>query len=482
MASTESGDPLDNGSEGITIGIPFFPGKALWSIWAIAAVFVVASVGLSVYLIHQHLKYYTQPNHQRYVVRILCMVPIYAVFSLLSLLFHEYQLYFAFLRDTYEAYVLYMFFALCVEYGGGRDEFIAYISTKPNLKLPFPLNCFKVPTNAKFFRICQQGMLQYVIIKPIVAVWSIILEALGLYDDGVFGIDKGYTYNTVIINICVTIALYVVVIFYQSASDLLAPYQPLLKFTCIKIVVFFCFWQSVAISLAVHFGWIPSVDGWNTGEVSIGLQNFLICFEMFLIALMHIKAFPAEIYRVQAMSSGPNMYRMDANQVGSALKAFANSLAQGDMIRDTVDAFRWGGMKAMPKKRDEADGADVDLEEFATFTRVGGLGTPEPEHFLHKLTRENNDDEGTPVRTTNNAAIIASDSVSVHNTNKHAKYRSQHQSLLDPTDPLEDSIHSIDEDDVTVADMVAVLEHEDTNSPLYNYDDSQVSNVALRRN
>ena len=54
--------------------------------------------------IYQHLKFYTNPNEQRWIVRILFIVPIYAFDSWLSLLFFEqsYYVYFDSVRDCYE--------------------------------------------------------------------------------------------------------------------------------------------------------------------------------------------------------------------------------------------------------------------------------------------------------------------------------------------------------------------------------------------
>eukprot|EP01112_Ceratiomyxa_fruticulosa_P016568 TRINITY_DN5031_c0_g1_i1.p1 TRINITY_DN5031_c0_g1~~TRINITY_DN5031_c0_g1_i1.p1 ORF type:complete len:494 (+),score=86.23 TRINITY_DN5031_c0_g1_i1:318-1799(+) len=458
-------DSADVPSKSVVLRIPYFPGDALWGLWAVAGVFVITSVVISIYLINKHLKYYTQPNHQRYIVRILCMVPIYGVYSLLSLVFNTYQLYFAFIRDTYEAYVLYMFFALCVEYAGGREALIRHISEKPPLKLAFPL-WWKVKTDEKFFKVCQQGMIQYVIIKPIVALWSIVLAAMGLYDDGVFRADRGYFYNTIIINVCVTVALYVVVIFYQSAADILSPYQPLLKFLCIKIVVFFCFWQSVMISVMVHFGWLPGVDGWDVGEVSVGLQNFLICFEMFIISLMHIKAFPAEQYRVQAMRQAPLLKRVDNVNVTATLKAFANSLAQGDMIRDTIDAFRWGGAKVDlgkpdPSKEEDPDAnADINLDEFAVFhNSTGGvidtLPVPDEdnEHHVHFLHSVKANKEG-------NVAILISD---VANSKAQQQLRMQQRThLLQDHNELDDPLDNFGDLEMGLMnDMVDVLERKD---------------------
>ena len=55
--------------------------------------------------IYLHLRYYTCPNEQRWIVRILFIVPIYSFDSFLSLMFFNndnYYVYFDSIRDCYE--------------------------------------------------------------------------------------------------------------------------------------------------------------------------------------------------------------------------------------------------------------------------------------------------------------------------------------------------------------------------------------------
>lgn len=59
--------------------------------------------------IYMHLRYYSSPNEQRHIVRILFIVPIYAFDSWLSLLFFtndQYYVYFDTVRDCYEGNVM----------------------------------------------------------------------------------------------------------------------------------------------------------------------------------------------------------------------------------------------------------------------------------------------------------------------------------------------------------------------------------------
>jgi Organic solute transporter Ostalpha len=62
--------------------------------------------------IYQHLRYYTCPSEQRWIVRILLMVPIYSFDSWLSLMFFNndsYYIYFNTVRDCYEGTVTVMY-------------------------------------------------------------------------------------------------------------------------------------------------------------------------------------------------------------------------------------------------------------------------------------------------------------------------------------------------------------------------------------
>ncbi|XP_010133484.1 PREDICTED: transmembrane protein 184B-like, partial [Buceros rhinoceros silvestris] len=72
---------------------------------AISGFFVWTALLVTCHQIYMHLRCYSCPNEQRYIVRILFIVPIYAFDSWLSLLFFtndQYYVYFGTVRDCYE--------------------------------------------------------------------------------------------------------------------------------------------------------------------------------------------------------------------------------------------------------------------------------------------------------------------------------------------------------------------------------------------
>jgi hypothetical protein len=137
------------------------------------------------------------PGIQIYVIRILVICPVYAISSSLALGLGKDGAYAEIARDVYEAFVIYSFFNLILEYSGGETDCIYQIENEPQLRWPCPL-CFLKPRtrDARFFslclfpssdelylslsrlmRFCHRGVLQFVIIKPIVAGMDIIMIA-----------------------------------------------------------------------------------------------------------------------------------------------------------------------------------------------------------------------------------------------------------------------------------------------------------------
>ncbi|XP_027730901.1 transmembrane protein 184A isoform X2 [Vombatus ursinus] len=214
----------------------------------ISGLFVWSALILTCHQIYLHLRFYTVPNEQRYIIRLLFIVPIYAFDSWLSLLLlgsHQYYVYFNSVRDCYEAFVIYSFLSLCFEYLGGESAIMAEIRGKP-----IKSNCFYGTCclqgmfySIGFLRFCKQATLQFCIVKPIMALITIILQGVGKYNDGDFNPRSGYLYVTIVYNFSVSLALYALFLFYFATSDLLRPFEPVLKFLTIKAVIFLSFWQ-----------------------------------------------------------------------------------------------------------------------------------------------------------------------------------------------------------------------------------------------
>ncbi|XP_028990835.1 transmembrane protein 184ba isoform X1 [Betta splendens] len=319
---------------------------------AVSGFFVWTALILTCHQIYMHLRYYSSPREQRHIVRILFIVPIYAFDSWLSLLFFtndQYYVYFDTVRDCYEAFVIYNFLSLCYEYLGGESAIMAEIRGKPiESSCMYGTCCLRGRSySIGFLRFCKQATLQFCVVKPLMAVITVILQAYGKYRDGDFNVASGYLYVTIIYNISVSLSLYALFLFYFATRELLSPYGPMLKFFMVKSVIFLSFWQGMLLAILEKCGAIPQINSVEVsvgeGTVAAGYQNFIICIEMFFAALALRHAFTYRVYMDKSLDSqGPIPTYGDVGR-GPSMKSISSSLKEtmspGDMVQDAIHNF-----------------------------------------------------------------------------------------------------------------------------------------------
>lgn len=102
--------------------------------------------------------------------------------------------------------------------------------------------------------------------------------------------------------------MFCLILFYTVFKTELTPLSPIKQYLCIKFVVFATFWQSVLIAILVKFS-VISPEQWPYFPTLVdtvnGLQDFLICIEMFLASVAHVLAFPVKPYETES-SDPPN--------------------------------------------------------------------------------------------------------------------------------------------------------------------------------
>jgi hypothetical protein len=319
---------------------------------AIAAIFSLAAVIISLRNMIQHVINFNEPVLQRNMIRIMAIVPIYAIDSWLTLILNEHwALIVDLVRDAYEAYVIYCFFKLLVDFLSGETHLRLILHNKPMAHHPLPMCCLTFSPGGKFLHRTKQALVQFMIIRPSTSAAAVILEFFGLYGEGDFSVNKGYLWLLIVDNISFTIALYYLVMFYEVLAKDLKDYKPLAKFLVIKSVIFFSFWQGIAISLGVHFGWIPEESIWSNH-----LQAFLICIEMLGIAIAFWFSFGYHYFR--AKNAQPAFQSV---QTVTKRNFFQNLGAVMD-VRDVLkDATSIGRMAQTYIHI--AEFSDVDLEE-----------------------------------------------------------------------------------------------------------------------
>lgn len=182
---------------------------------------------------------------------------------------------------------------------------------------------------------CKHGILQYVIIRPVTTLLAVFSQFFGVYGEGEYDLSKTYVYLLIINNISQITAMYCLVIFYTGYKMELSSIKPLPKFLCIKLVVFFSFFQSVIISILIDF-LEPEETTMERLARGRKIQDFLICIEMLIASIAHHYAYSHRPYMMES-----NL--LDANE--SCCFAFIRTLDFTDETNDVLDHLYQGVLK-----------------------------------------------------------------------------------------------------------------------------------------
>lgn len=298
----------------------------------VAVAFVSCAVPISLWGIFMHVQNYWQPTLQKYVIRIIWMVPIYSITSLVELIMwtrvekgevgvERWCVVPSALRDCYEAYTVLNFFYFMLaflELSSGESAAavvsrVASAESRPDdgVRHPCPpYSCFCAPwhlQSGEFLAKCQFGILLYTTIMPLCAL-VLIADAFANDDDSSAedasvktAIEKLATPTVLVAAVQLFVAnhtIYCLGLFYYVTHNLLAPCRPHLKFVAVKGLVFFTFFQNLGIQIVFIFD--PSLaraftkEG-DTAQVNAALGSLeatLMCVEMLAFAVLHSQGFP----------------------------------------------------------------------------------------------------------------------------------------------------------------------------------------------
>ena len=177
----------------------------------------------------------------------------------------------------------------------------------------------------------------------------------------------------------VSVAMYCLVQFYIQLKQDLAPHRPFLKILCIKLVIFFCFWQSWIISLlTTDSGPLKASDKIGGPDWRIGLPSILVCVEMFIFAIMHLFAFPWKPYDLKnqflTSEDAPKAY------VHGPVRALISVFNPWDFVKGFGRGMRWLFYGSRHRKQDisyqtKLEAVSTTAYEGPTFAGNGEIAT-----------------------------------------------------------------------------------------------------------
>ncbi|KAJ5702125.1 hypothetical protein N7488_009673 [Penicillium malachiteum] len=261
-------------------------------------------------------------------------VPIFAAASWTSIVSLTAAQFLDPIRDIYEAFTIYTFFQLLINFLGGERALIIMAHGRPPVSHAWPLNHFlpKVDiSDPHTFLAVKRGILQYAWLKPILALASIVMKATDTYHEGYLDIGSGYLWTGIIYNVSVTLSLYSLAMFWVCLHDDLLPFRPVPKFLCVKLIIFASYWQGFFLSILQWLGALGNgVAGYTPDNLAAAIQDSLLCFEMPFFAVAHWYAFSWHDYADPTVSAA----RMPVKY------ALRDAFGIRDLVEDTKITFR----------------------------------------------------------------------------------------------------------------------------------------------
>jgi hypothetical protein len=223
------------------------------------------------------------------------MVPVFSIESLISIQWIQYSFYFQAIREIYETYAIYSFMRYLMYYLGDAGLLARRLAAMPaSMGTHKPPFCFLTPwtMGAEFLKKCRTGVFQFVVVRFCLVVSGLTLKSLGIYHEGHFSTRSLHLYFTLANGLSQAYALYSLFMFYHCTNKELKGIRPFTKFLCIKLVIFFSWWQGLGIFILVRSGQIISGHGHSANEIASLIQRLLVGMEMLIASIGYFYAFP----------------------------------------------------------------------------------------------------------------------------------------------------------------------------------------------
>ncbi|PHH81225.1 hypothetical protein CDD82_1239 [Ophiocordyceps australis] len=334
----------------------------------IGASCTLIAVVLSLFLVLMHATHYTQPAEQQYIIRILFMVPIYAVSSYMQIQWYWHAIYFQVISDAYEAFAIASFFALLCHYVAPdlHSQKNFFRQMRPIKPWVWPVTWFakccggqrgiwRTPESGlTWFNIIWIGIYHYCFIRVAMTASAVVSQYFERYCESSNLPVFGHIWIISLNGFAVTIAMFCLVQFYIQLRTALAEHKIFIKILTIKLVVFLSFWQASAISVGtstlniVHANRVLAYP-----DIKVGIPALLLCIEMAGFSVLHFWAFPYAPYVVGApdtfypspdadKETRPSISKRHAPSGGPlGLYAIVDALNLWDFVKAFGRGVRW---------------------------------------------------------------------------------------------------------------------------------------------
>ncbi|CAG9997139.1 unnamed protein product [Clonostachys byssicola] len=280
----------------------------------LSSAFTIVGSAITAHLIYGHATNYTKPREQKQIIRILLIVPIFSLCFTLGTVFYRSNVYFASVYEAYESLAIVAFFLLLCQYIQPNlralRNYFAETETKPWIIVVrfFMIHLGKnkrgvTADGFKWLKIIWVGVVQFAVVKILISVLKCITEATNVYCDHSKDVKYASIWLMIFGIFSVAGAMTCLFQFFYQSREILFQHQAVLKFLAIKLVVIvfytegFIFDQLLGKDGPINPSQFISYASW-----SVGIPNCLSAFQMTLLSIMHLWAYPFGVYKVKSLN------------------------------------------------------------------------------------------------------------------------------------------------------------------------------------
>jgi hypothetical protein len=278
------------------------------------------------------------------------MVPVYSVFTLLSLLYYRRAIYAIVVRELYQMVALASYFSLVSHYVApdlhGQKEYFRAITPRP-WKFPFTWLAkitggargpFRTPRSGlTWFNIIFLCIAQYYVIDVVMVLAAVLAQLGGRYCQESLHPAFAHVYFLSLQFVSNIVASQALSTFHHQLKPDLQHHQFVAKKWCVQTVIFLSFFQTFIMTILFESGIMRASKQIQAPDVRLAFTAMLLCFELAILSVLHIFFFSWQEYRIENLEEGSTSYQGGFG----GHKAIIDALNVWDLVKSCARAFRW---------------------------------------------------------------------------------------------------------------------------------------------
>lgn len=309
----------------------------------------------------RHATHLSVPRQQVKVLRVISLVPLYAIVNLLCICFPQAQVYLDPILELLQALCLASYFMLLCEYisphDEGRDGFFSQIEIKDK-----KADGGVVQDGVKWFAQRCFMIFQYPVIALGVAVATIVTQVAGVYCQFESKTNFAKLWLSIATALSSGLAIAAVLLVAVQLKTHMPNLKPMTKLIAIKLVVGLAFLQQILFWILQSTHVLKETDTLTYADLHYGIPSLLSCLEMVPISFVVLWAYPVGPYKLESLVArgaerGETQHWAPTSYQGGFLGiwAFLSMLNPVDVIKATFAAVGVGARDYASAKMNRRD-------------------------------------------------------------------------------------------------------------------------------